>query len=202
MPFYIGAAKRLADADFARIARRHGIEEAALRAVNAVEARSSGFYSSGAVVCLYEPHIAYRLTSGAMRGRLVKAGIAYQKWGTHPYPASSFPRIDRCAEIAGAEIAAQATSWGLGQIMGFNHKAAGHDTAFGMVEAFAESEANQLEGMACFIKSNVTMAAALARHDWATFARLYNGPGYDDAPGRQNDYDTRLAAAYGRVAHA
>jgi hypothetical protein len=201
MPFYIGAAKRLSDADFARIAQKHGIEEAALRAVNAVEARSSGFYSSGAVVCLYEPHIAYRLTSGAIRGRLVKAGIAYQKW-RRDYPDSSFPRIDRCAEIAGAEVAAQATSWGLGQIMGFNHKAAGHDTAFGMVEAFAESEANQLEGMVCFIKSNATMAAALAKHDWATFARLYNGPGYDDAPGRQNDYDTRLAAAYGRVSHA
>ena len=193
MPFYIGAAERLSDSDFARLAAKHGIEEAALRAVNAVEARNSGFYSSGAVVCLYEPHIAYRLSGGNTRDKLVAAGIAYPHWGERPYPASSFPRIDKCSEIAGEEIAAQSTSWGLGQLMGFNFRAAGYDSAVDMVTAFAASEANQLEGMIGFIQANEAMAKALSDHDWAMFARCYNGAGY-----AQNGYDRKLAAAYER----
>src|SRR5262249_39155616 len=36
-------------------------------------------------------------------------------------------------------------------------------------------------------------AAALNRHDWARFARSYNGPGY-----AQNQYDVKMAAAYGK----
>jgi hypothetical protein len=192
-PFYVGAAVRLTDADFAALAARHGIEEAKIRAVNEVEASGKGFYSSGALVCLYEPHIAWRYTTGKVRDALVSSGLAYQKWKSGSYPKTSFERIDMCAAIAGEEVASLATSWGLGQIMGFNHKACGFDTALEMVKSFAESETNQLEGMIRFIKSNSTMLSALQRGDWAAFAKAYNGAGY-----AANKYDTKLAAAYAR----
>ncbi|NTS31248.1 N-acetylmuramidase family protein [Phyllobacterium sp. BT25] len=191
--FYIGKALRLSDADFARLASAYGIEEAALRAVAEVEARGEGFYSSGALVCLYEPHIAYKYTSGSIRNALVLAGLAYEKWGTKPYPKSSLPNIDRCAKIAGEEVAAKSTSWGLGQIMGFNYPALGQPSAVAMVKWFAESEGNQLEGMVLFIKSNPAMLTALKAKDWAGFAKRYNGSAY-----AKNKYDTKLAAAYAK----
>lgn len=190
-PFYIGAGRRLADDDFRRIAARHGIGEAVLRAICAVEARGRGFHSSGAVVCLYEPHIAWRQTEGGTRRALEREGLACRRWRPGRYPASSFRRIDRCAEIAGAEVAALATSWGLGQIMGFNHAAAGYGTAVDMVRDFARSETRQMEGMVRLILSNPRMAAALGARDWETFARLYNGPDY-----KRNRYHGKLARAH------
>ena len=191
--FYIGEARRLSDADFSRLAQVYGIEEAALRAVAEVEARGEGFYSSGAIICLYEPHIAYKYSSGSIRTALVKAGLAYATWKPGMYPATSYPRIDQCSAIAGEEIAALATSWGVGQVMGFNFKALGHTSAVSMVKWFADSEANQLEGMVRFIKSNPAMLAALKAKDWAGFAKRYNGEGY-----AKNKYDTKLAAAYAK----
>lgn len=190
MAFYIGKAVELSAADLTALAQKHGIEERALKAVVEVEANGKAFHSSGALVCLYEPHIAYRYTAGAKRDGLIAAGLAYPKW-KRGYPATSFARIDKCASIAGAEVAALATSWGAPQIMGFNHRVCGYPTAVQMVKAFAESEAAQIEAMVRFIKANPKMLAALNGHDWATFARLYNGSGY-----KANAYDTKLAAAY------
>jgi hypothetical protein len=46
--------------------------------------------------------------------------------------------------------------------------------------------------MVNFIKAN-QLADPLRRHDWAAFARRYNGPGYT-----ANSYDTKLAAAHQR----
>lgn len=192
-PFYMGTASKLSDGDFTALASKHGIEEAKIRAVNEVEAAGKGFSSSGAVTALYEPHIAYRYSAGAVRAALVAGGLAYKTWKAGSYPKSSYDRIDRCATIAGPEIAALSTSWGLGQIMGFNHAACGYPTALDMVRGFAKSEANQLEGMIRFIKANATMLAALQRADWASFAKAYNGAGY-----AANKYDTKLAAAYAR----
>lgn len=192
-PFYIGTGAKLSSADFARLAAAHGIEEAKIRAVNEVEAAGSGFYASGAVKCLYEPHIAWKMTSGKVRDELAAEGLAYATWKAGAYPSTSFARIDRCTQIAGAEIAALSTSWGIGQIMGFNHKACGFDSAVAMVKDFAKGEANQLEGMIRFIKANPAMFAALQRGDWAGFASRYNGPAY-----AKNKYDTKLAAAYAR----
>ena len=194
MVFYIGKAARLSAAELSALATKHGIEERALRAVIAVEAAGKAFHSSGALVCLYEPHIAYRYTSGAKRDALVNAGLAYKKWKSGNYPKSSFSRIDRCAAIAGAEVAALATSWGAPQMMGFNHKVCGYPSAVQMVKAFAASEAAQIEAMIRFIKANPKMLSALRSRKWATFAFYYNGSGY-----AANKYDEKLADAYAAV---
>jgi hypothetical protein len=189
--FYIGTGKRIFPEDFLDIAEKNGIEYAALQAVCEIEAKSTGFTSANALICLYEPHVAYKYSTGAIRAALVKAGLAYQKWGTKPYPRTSYPSIDECAKIAGEEIACLSTSWGLPQMMGFNHKACGYDTALNMVKSFAESEYNQVEAMVEFIKASPSMFKALNGHDWATFARYYNGAGY-----AKNKYDQKLAKAY------
>jgi hypothetical protein len=80
--------------------------------------------------------------------------------------------------------------------MGFNYRAAGYANVQSFVAAMQRSEGAQLQAFARFIEANPAMHQALQRHDWAAFARAYNGPGY-----AQNDYDTKIAAAYRRFAH-
>jgi len=193
MVFYIGAGKRISAEDFADIAQKNDIDYAALRAVCEIEARNYGFTSANALICLYEPHIAYKYTSGTKRAALIKAGLAYAKQGEKPYPKTSYPNIDKCAAIAGEEVAALSTSWGLPQMMGFNHNACGYSTALDMVKAFAASEYNQVEAMVQFIKATPAMYTAMKKRDWATFAKYYNGPAY-----AKNNYDNKLAVAYAK----
>lgn len=192
MPFYKGAAKQLANSDFGDLANKFGIEEALIRTVNEVESRGRG-YTNGMVTALYEPHIAYKYSSGDVRSKLVRSGLAYKSWVKGNYPKTSYARIDAAAKIAGEELAALSTSWGMGQIMGFNHSKAGYGSAVAMVKAFANSEAEQLEGMLNFIKSSSRMMNALKKKDFDTFAYLYNGSGY-----KQNKYDQKLESAYAK----
>ena len=192
---YKGRAKRLDDIDLPRIGARIGVGEDEIHAVLDVEAAGSGFDSQGRVKALYEPHIAYReankLKDKTIINRLVKAGLAYPRWGQKPYPKDSYPRILEAYSIAG-DLALEATSFGLGQVMGFNHKAAGYPSALAMVEAFADDEETHLDAMVNFIITN-GLDDEIRRHDWAGFARGYNGSGY-----RANKYDEKLAAAFSK----
>ena len=81
-------------------------------------------------------------------------------------------------------------SWGIGQVMGFNHKVAGFDTVNALVKNMVKDENAQLLAMANFIKGN-NLAGALQRTNWVSFARGYNGRDF-----KKNEYDTRLAAAH------
>jgi hypothetical protein len=185
-----GDAKRLDDVDLPRVGAMIGVGEDEIHAVLDVEAAGSGFDSQGRVKALYEPHIAYRQSSGATRDKLVKAGLAYPNW-KRDYPKDSYPRILAAAAID-ETVALKATSWGLGQIMGFNCVAAGFNSPQAMVNAFADDEENHLDAMVQFIIAN-GLDDEIRRHDWAGFARGYNGPGY-----KANAYDTKLAAAFAK----
>lgn len=192
MVTFKGAAKRLDDIDLPRVGALIGVGEDEIHAVLDVEASGSGFDALGRVKALYEPHKAYALSSGATRDRLVKAKLAYPKWGEQPYPKDSYPRILAAAAID-EDVALRSTSWGLGQIMGFNAGAAGYPSARAMVEAFADSEAHHLEAMIRFIVAN-GLDDELRRRDWVGFARGYNGSGQVAA------YSAKLAAAYAKWA--
>lgn len=76
--------------------------------------------------------------------------------------------------------------------MGFNFKAAGFETLQAFVDAMLKSEDEHFKAFVNFIASK-NLGKALAQHDWATFARKYNGPAY-----KQNNYDVKLARAYRR----
>jgi len=186
--FYYGTGRKITAADFTALAKKYGIDESRLRAVAEVEARGSGYDSAGRLIALYEPHIAYKYTKDPVRAKLVKAGIAYKTW-VRNYPKTSYDRIDLCISIAGEEIAAMSTSFGMGQIMGFNYAMLGFPNALTMVKWLALSEANQLEGIVKFAQAK-GIFNALKKGDWATFARGYNGDGY-----AANQYDVKLANA-------
>ena len=190
-----GAAKRLADPDLPRAGQLIGVGEDEIRAIMEVESRGAGFDRAGRPVILFEPHVFWReLGSGRKRDAAARAGLAYPRWGAKPYPKDSYPRLVDAIEID-ERAALRSTSWGLGQVMGFNHKAAGFETVQAMVAAFCESEAAQLEGMIRFIDAS-GLGDEVRRHDWRGFARGYNGAGF-----ARNRYDQRLAVAFKKWAN-
>lgn len=184
-----GAAKRLDDIDLPRIGAQIGVGEDEIHAILDTETSGSGFDAAGRPKALYEPHVAWRNSSGDVRTKLAGLGLAYPKWGEKPYPKESYTRIGAAAALD-ETVALKATSWGLGQILGENHKAAGYDTPQAMVAAFCESEAAQLAGVVAFIKAN-GLANALRNHDWVAVARGYNGAGE-----ATHGYHTKLSAAF------
>ena len=76
--------------------------------------------------------------------------------------------------------------------MGFNYPYCGCADVEAFVAAQHEGATQQL---ALFVKfvSRPPYLPALRDHNWAAFAKAYNGPGY-----AQNKYDSKLAAAYKR----
>jgi hypothetical protein len=187
-----GAAKRLESIDIPRIGSRIGVGEDELHAFMEVEANGSGFDSKGRPKMLFEPHVFWReLGPGPKRDRAAAEGLAYPRWKPRAYPKDSYPRLQKAMAID-EEAALRSASWGLGQIMGFNARAAGYASAKAMVLAFLDDEEHHLRAMIRFIETN-GLDDELRRHDWAGFARGYNGPGF-----AKNGYHKNLAASFAR----
>jgi hypothetical protein len=190
---FAGAAKRLDDIDLPRIGHRIGVGEDEIHAFMDVEAAGSGFDQKGRPKMLFEPHVFYRNLTGKGRNRAVKEGLAYPKWKPGNYPLDSYPRLLKAMAIS-ETAALRSASWGLGQILGENHKAVGYATVQAMVTAFMADEEHHLEAMIQFLITN-SIDDDLRAHRWDVVARVYNGPGY-----KQNDYDGRMAEAYAKWA--
>lgn len=191
---FIGPAKRLEDLDLPRVGAMIGVGEDEVHAFIEVETKGGGFDAQGRPKILFEPHVFYRcLPAGARRDQAVKAGLACKSWGQLPYGKESeqYPKLLR-ALLIDETAALKACSWGLGQVLGENHVAAGYETVQAMVADFTLDEDNHLEASIRFIKAN-GLDDELRRHDWAAFACGYNGPGY-----KKNGYDTKLAAAFAK----
>lgn len=188
-----GSGKRIDDYDLPRVGALLGVGEDEIHAVLDVEAAGSGFDRQGRLKMLFEPHVFYRLLPLAKRETAVAQGLAYATWRPGAYPPDSYPRLLRAMAID-ETAALKACSWGLGQILGENHMAAGYDTPQAMVADFCADEDNHLEAMIRFIKT-AKLDGHLRRHDWANFARGYNGPGY-----ARHGYHIKLAAAFNRWA--
>lgn len=185
-----GAAKRIEDIDLPRVGRMIGVGEDEIHAIIDVEARGSGFDRKGRPAMLFEPHVFYRELKGAERATAVRQGLAYKKWKRN-YPKDSYPRLQAAMKI-NETAALRSASWGMGQIMGFNRKAAGYPSVQAMVKAFMKDEDNHLEAMVKFIKTK-GLDKHLRAHDWRKFARGYNGSGY-----AKNRYHIKLANSYAK----
>lgn len=192
---FVGSGRRLSGEDFARAADMLGCDEASIRAVALVEARGQGFDAKNRPVILPERHVFYRNLKGEARQRAVNQGLAYSSWQPGRYPATQDGRYDLLQRMMSIDPDAglKAASWGLGQVLGENHRVCGFATAQDLVEKCLESEGGQLIVMAGFIAGN-NLARHLRSRNWAAFAEAYNGPAY-----RKNDYDVKLARAYQRL---
>jgi len=173
--------------DFVAAAGSLGCEVAAIRAVAKVESARKPFDELGRPTILYERHLFHRLT-GARFDR--QPDLSNREPGGYGKFSAQYPKLER-AYALDPDAALQACSWGMFQILGMNHEAAGCATVFDYVKAMCQTEADHLRAFVSFIKANPTMNAALRNLDWVGFARRYNGPGY-----HRNDYDRRMASAY------
>lgn len=184
-----GPDTALTRGDLEASARRLGVDYPAIKAVDVVEAAGAGF-QAGFPKILPEPH----RFSKATRGRFDRSHptISYPQWGARPYPRTQEARYDVLCQMVRLDVDAgfASASYGRFQIMGENHAACGYASAFDFAEAMARDEATQLRAFEKFIVSK-GLLGALRRHDWAAFARGYNGTAY-----KKNRYDEKLAAAW------
>jgi hypothetical protein len=183
-----GLAIPLDEAGLEEATNRLKVGAAELWAVLAVETEGCGFLPDRRPYILFERHIfsnetnhRYDASDPDISNPL--AG-GYGAGGIHQYE-----RLHRAIELD-RRAALRSTSWGIGQLMGFNAEMAGYADVEEMVSAMTASEAQQLLGMVGEITHN-KLDRPLRNHDWASFAHGYNGPAY-----AKNRYDSKLEDAY------
>lgn len=187
------SARTLTEADYRDAATRLRCDVAAIKAVAEVESAGDGFLPDGRPKVLFERHWFSRFT-----------GRAYDN--THPDISGMLPggyeggkaehdRLERAMALD-YNAALQAASWGRFQIMGFNHRGAGFPFIEEFIVAMRGSARAHLDAFVSFILKR-RFDAAIRRRDWAGFARIYNGPNY-----QENRYHTRMALAYERYSAA
>lgn len=169
-----------------------------LWAVIVVETNGAGFLDNRNPKVLYERHWFSRLTNKAYDGTAPRDVSHHEPFqfgnaSTQDKYVSGQANYDRIARAAALdrEAALKSTSWGLGQVMGFNYDQAGYLSVEEMVDDMRKSEDAQLTAMARFIGNDSRMVKALQNGQWADFAKIYNGPSY-----KKNNYDIKLQNAY------
>jgi hypothetical protein len=178
---------KLTESDFAALAARHNVDTAAVKAIAKVESGGrSGFDNENRPKILFEGHLFRKFT----QRRFDK---------THPhlsmgYPASRvFYKWDQYARLYEAllldpQAAVSAASWGMFQVMGFNHN--GWPDPISFAAAMFLDESNHLKSFEAFCTANGVWKP-LAGKDWAAVAKAYNGADY-----ATNAYDTKMKAAF------
>lgn len=181
----------LTEEDFEIVAEELGVEIAAIKAVAIIEAgaQMKGFWAPGVPVINFDPTMYRRYASKASS----KAGAKGEKVpaGLTGYAKKEWTQLIN-ARKTNAQGANMGTFWGMFQIGGFNYKLCGCESVDEMVKLMAESEFQQLELFAHFIK-NAGMLNDLKNKNWAQFARKYNGASY-----ARRGYHTRMANAYAK----
>lgn len=192
-------APRLSEPDFVAAAARIGAEVAAVQAVAQVEAGGRvGFGADGRPVIRYELHVFHGRTGGTydrthphLSQPTLAAGNRYHTGGQGNEWSLMYGAMilrDGAGRRRTSE-AWQSASWGMFQVMGFNYTVdwANIDT---FVNDMFTSEAQHLRAFLGYVRTN-HLENTLVNHDWAAFARAYNGPDY-----AVNNYDTNIGNAF------
>jgi hypothetical protein len=181
----------------ARVADELGIEAAALLAVVEVEsggrlyARVNG---QDEPLIRFEGHYFHRFLPAAKRNLAIVAGLANPVAGKvrNPLTQAGRWRMLARARAIDRDAALCSVSWGVGQVMGAHWRwLEYHDVETLVGEARAGAE-GQVRLFTRFVEK-AGLKDKLVAHDWAGFARAYNGPAY-----ARHHYDSRMAAAYAR----
>jgi hypothetical protein len=166
-----------------------------------VEAAGDGYWKDRRPKNLPEPHWLYRLLSPANKKDALRRGLAIKSWSRDTYkkffpnPDTADKRydyLDRVAALYGTETAADMTSWGAGQVMGFNAEKCGYDNAYAMFDEFADNEDSQILAIVKFLLRSGGRDE-LQAENCDGLARIYNGPGQVDV------YGPRLRDALARA---
>lgn len=191
-----------------------GLDPRVVRAVMQAESGQRPFGPDGRVVLRFEPHVFARLTAQkalglskrptaaqvAAAGKVVlNPGMAHINDGRSRTggQAAEWETFNRALALD-SDAAIQSTSFGLGQIMGFNYRLAGYSSPRAMYEAFASSGTEQVMGMLRMIASVSTQLNALRNKDYPTFVASYNGAAVGTP--KNLGYVNRMQAAYAKLA--
>lgn len=172
-------SNKITDQQIREVAKNNSIEYAALKAFIEVETGGIGFAKdTGKIIIQFEPVWFKRKAPYAPSG----------KWSLNKVEKQSAEWIVfNEAFRLNPNAAMEATSIGLGQIMGFHYKALGYKTVGEMWDDAKRGEYQQLLQMVRFIKSMPALYNALKAKNWHLVATYYNGSGYKE-----------LAKKYGR----
>lgn len=187
---FTGAATPLTAHGVEACARALSVHPAELWTVLQVETRGCGFFADRRPVILFERHIFSRRTKGRFDAQA--PDLSNPQAGGYAGGVAEYERLERALALD-APAALMSASWGLGQVMGFHAEDLGYGSVEQFVRRMMASEDEQLGALAAFIQKN-GLARPLQNHDWATFAKGYNGPAY-----AKNQYDKKLASAYLRL---
>lgn len=175
--------------DFQEAAKELNIDVPVIMAVAEVESAGDGFLKDGRPKILFEAQWFSKFTNGKFN--LSHPNISSPKWDRSLYKggAREYTRLEEAKKLD-LIAALMSTSWGMFQIMGFNHVLCGFDNVIDFVESNYNSVKGQLMSFVSYLKKRNIHTFLLAR-DWEKFAKFYNGPGY-----KVNKYDEKLKKAY------
>lgn len=183
----------LTDDEITSVAIENELSPAAIKAVIKVESRGRGYQKDGKLLILFEGHIFWKeLEKVNLDPKSYLKGnedILFPNYSTGSYRGNQHKRLERARRIH-EEAALKSASWGLFQIMGFNHKLAGFSSVKEYIERLEMGEKRHLEAFISFIK-HTNCFKALQDKNWEKFAKAYNGAAY-----KTNKYDTKMERAY------
>lgn len=171
---------------------RIGVEPELLGAFVEVESGGRGFDpDTGKIIIQFEPVWFKRKVPYAPSGKwsLNKVEIQAKEWVAF-----------NDAFKINSNGAMEATSIGLGQIMGFHYKRLGYNTVGEMWDDAKKGLDRQIYQMVKFIESHDKLFAALKAKNYHLIAVYYNGAGYKEIAKKYGrvPYDKAIEKAYER----
>lgn len=152
-----------------QIASAFGFETAVILAFIEVETGGKGFNTDGKIMIQFEPSWFRKKAPYAPSGKwsVNKVDVQKKEWEAFNDAYSKHPNA-----------AMEATSIGLGQIMGFHYKRLGFKTVGEMWDHAKTSLENQIWQICQFIATDSRLKKAIVSKDWLTVAKIYNGAGF------------------------
>ena len=193
-----GQAIGLVANDYVTAARTIEVEPAAVRAVGTVESGGRSGFDGKLPKIRYENHYFQRLTGHRfdVSHPHLSAGYKSRQYNATHGRGSSQWRLLREAFTIAPRAAVQSVSWGMFQVMGTAYQEVGWTDLEQFVKDMFYSEAMHLRAFLGFCTAN-GLVQHLRSHNWAAFARGYNGPRY-----RDNAYDVKIGNAYIRYSRS
>ena len=190
MTDFIGSATPISQQGLDAVTGLLGVGAAEIWTVLSVETKGFGYLPDRRPAILFERHLFRKQTGGKFDA--LNPNISSSTPGGYLGGAREYDRLAQAIALD-RPAALKSASWGIGQILGSNFVAAGFASVEDMVDAMVRAEDSQLTAMAKFVRSS-GLLNPLANHDWAGFARGYNGPDF-----AKNQYDVRLAGFFQKL---
>lgn len=156
-----------------------------LMAVSAIESSGENFWTIGnkqVPPLRFEAQWFDRQTGG--RFRLAHPDLSSASWNPSLAATTRAGAWDQYQRAAGLDpvAAAEASSWGPFQIMGFHWRAMGFAGVAAFVDAMdGPDDDGQMDTFVQFVKDDPRLLQAIRNGDWDTWETVYNGGGYGGA---------------------